>query len=114
MTMPLSDNTVEELLTEATYDQVEIWLILSKIEGVLSGGSEEAAKQTTLQTVGSMLRSGRVDLARHTEKGLVRLINSNAIDELIQMLDSEWKKLGRRPDIGDLPVLVAKEDPTRY
>lgn len=111
--MTLPDNTLEELLIEATYDQVEIWLILSKIEDGLGGDSEEAAKKTTLQTVGSMLRSGRVDLARHTDKGLVRLVASNGINELIQMLDSEWNGLGRRPDIGDLPVLVAKKYPTK-
>jgi hypothetical protein len=110
--MAIPDSTVEELLTEASCDQVEMWLILAKIEDGFDGGSEEDAKKTTLEIVRRMLHSGRVDLARHSENGLVRLENSDGINGLVQMLDSEWDGLGRRPDIGDLPVLIAREAPS--
>ncbi len=107
--MKLPAHIIEELLAEATCDQIEMWFILRRVKDILPTGSDEDNKRIALETVKAMLYSGRVDLACYSVTGFVRFAIEDNIEDVISKLDLEWEKLGKIPSIGDLPLLVAKQ-----
>jgi len=108
----LSRKQIAELVNEAKYDEVGLWLIIGKIRLELGVSEPAELMDVTLQAVKDLLESGEVVAGEYecADDGSVYFHRWGPDSEQIaQRIQEKWCALGREPDIGEVVTFVGPE-----
>jgi hypothetical protein len=106
--MELSESQLRELISEAKEDEVGLWLIVAKVRDEFGVNDHELVKRTTLNFVQQLLDSGEIVAGFYKSDGSGVIPWNLDSFGVIKRIESEWKRLGRDPDIGEIVVLISK------
>lgn len=109
--MTMNDLTpiARQILGECREDYVGLWSIVRRIRGA---GVEDRTRiiETTLPLLTQLLSEGRIKVGQFSDQKFHEW--KVQPQDAIAKIESEWKKLGRDPDIGEVAWFVAAETPT--
>jgi hypothetical protein len=108
--MKLNESQIRELIEEAKYDEVGLWLILSTVQDELGINEPQSLRQVVMNTVKVLLDSGEV-VAGYYKSGYGDVVIKWNMDTatVLAKIEMEWDQLGREPNIGDIVVFIGKE-----
>ncbi len=106
MTDTISDDdykTIKETLVESSRDDyVGLWQIPWWIERLSPSISAEGVKAETLRLVRDLLDSGSLRAGQVAKSGKDFEASNLSTDEIVDLIDTEWQRLGRPPNIGEV------------
>lgn len=93
------------LLSYSALDDMGLWIIPWRITNSgVTYESNESARSQTITVIRNMLENGWLAVGMPIDKDgkVVFQMFSMSVDEAITFIESEWDKLGRLPDIGEV------------
>jgi hypothetical protein len=93
----------ESVLAECVYDDVGLWSIIVRVHGesyAWHSTLPDPVRQETIQIVNDLLSEELIEVGNPNGPEFVRF--SWSVPELIDYIESEWNKLGRTPDVGEI------------
>jgi hypothetical protein len=106
----LPKHILEEMISEAKSDEVGLWFILSRLRDELDITDPKLLKDLTLQTIAELLHTGEVAAGwyKPDRTGVERW--NMPLPDILSRISSEWERLGREPNIGEIVIFVEAAD----
>lgn len=89
-------------------NELGLWWAARDVRERLPGASEEEIRRETLAALRPLLRDGTLRAADAFPNGAFRPWRGS-VEEQLARIDSEWRKLGRRPTIGDIVWFIGRD-----
>lgn len=108
----LSRKQIIELVNEAKYDEVGLWLLIGKIQIELGVCEPAELMDVTLQAVKDLLETGEVVTGEYeyAADGSVHFHRwGTDSEQIVNRIQEKWHALGRTPDIGEVVTFVGPE-----
>ena len=93
----------ELVLGECAYDDVGLWSIIFEVNGeayALYSTLPDRVRLETMKIVNELLSNDLIEAGNPNGPTFVRF--SLSVPEIIDYIESEWDKLGRTPDVGEI------------
>lgn len=102
-----------QVLVAGRDDHIGLWWVLGEISDRLPSADSAALREMTLSVIGDLLRRGLVKAGFPTREGRGFDAWSTTAEEIISRIDSEWRALGRAPNIGEIVWLTTTKEGAR-
>ncbi len=99
----------DDFIVEGREDYVGIWQIINRLNEKFSQSSPKEILLMAIQAVREILETGFIQIGMFEyidEKNLEDQIWNQYIDSIINPIETEWDKLPREPNIGDIAWLI--------
>ncbi len=110
--MELPNHFLEDLIAEATADEVGLWFIISTLRDHYGIGDVSQRRLLTLKLVQELLSSGQVIAGYYNPDGSGITPWKLSSADILTKINSEWDTLGRDPTIGEIVIFFGLPDST--
>ncbi|QDV28189.1 hypothetical protein Spb1_00520 [Planctopirus ephydatiae] len=104
--MDIPQHFLDEIIDEATADEVGLWFIIGRIRDDLGVEESILLQATTLQCVNQLLTSGAVVAGYYKPDGSGVEAWGMEPKSAVSYIENAWNELGREPDIGEIVVFI--------
>ena len=97
------EEILKSVLAECAYDDMGLWSIIFRVNGgayAWYSTLPDRVRWETMKIVNDLLSNELIEAGNPKGPTFVRF--SLSVQEIIDYIESEWDKLGRTPDVGEI------------